>query len=135
MVDVYRKRKWICFALAMLCLFGPILCYFTRAFIVGDTGQKLTLGLTFAVAFIFTVINAAKKTVPRSAIWFLLLGLHYVFVHFHAMILIFAITTILEELIFWPLYKYYKEKLDKAQLKKDAATEAADLALERLQGA
>ena len=106
----YKKLKWIYFGLSALCLFGPILFFFLRAFVCGDAGQKLTLGITFTVALMLFIINLVMKSHLRSVIWVLLLGVFCVFKSYIAIVLTFAITTFLEELIFSPLYRLYKQK-------------------------
>lgn len=106
----YRKRAIICFILAMICLFGPLLFYFAKAFILGTTFQKATLCFTLVISGIFTIINISKKAIPRSVIWIVLLGIHYVFASIYSIVLVFAITTILDEVVFTPLYKYYWEQ-------------------------
>ena len=127
----YRKRAIICLILALVCMVGPILFYACRAFIVGDTGQKFTMGLTFIVAGIFTVLNWKKRTIPKSAIWVLLLGMHYFFAHFYSMMIVFMITSLLEELVFTPLHKYYGARY--VAMKQQEGT--AELVAKKLQGA
>ena len=117
----YRKRAIICFILAMICLFGPLLFYFAKAFVLGTTFQKATLCFTLVVSGIFTVINLSKKAIPKSVIWIVLLGIHYVFASIYSIVLVFAITTILEEVVFTPLHKYYAAKYrEEAQTEKIA---------------
>lgn len=106
----YTKKKWICFILSVICLFGPILFFFARAFVVGDTTQKLTMGITFTVALVLCAINLIMKSHLRSVIWVLLIGVFMVVDHYIAIIVVFAVACFLEELVFWPLYKYYKSK-------------------------
>ena len=127
----YRKRAIICLILALVCMAGPILFYACRAFIVGDTTQKFTMGLTFIVAGVFTMLNWKKRTIPKSAIWVLLLGMHYFFAHFYAMMVVFMVTSLLEELVFTPLHKYYGARY--VALKQQEGT--AELVAKKLQGA
>ena len=110
MTKKYKKLSILYFWLCVSCLFGPILIFFIRAFAVGDTSHKLTLGLTFTVALILTAINLIMKSHLRSVIWVLLLGVFAVLDHYLTIILTFAITTFLEELVFSPLHRYYKSK-------------------------
>ena len=106
----YKKLSLIFAILSALCLFGPIIAYFIGAFVFGDATQKLTLGAVFTVALILFVVNIIMKSHLRSVIWVLLLGVFSVFSHYVTIVVVFAITTFLEELIFSPLHRYYKSK-------------------------
>lgn len=106
----YKKLSFIYALLSALCLFGPITFYFIRAFAFGDAKQKLTLGIVFTIALILFLVNIIMKSHLRSVIWVLLLGVFSVFSHYIAIVLVFAVTTFLEELIFSPLHRYYKSK-------------------------
>lgn len=105
-----KKMKNLFGALSALCLFGPIVFFFIRAFVCGETSQKLTLGVTFTIALILFIVNIIMKSHLRSVIWVLLLGVFCVFNHYVAIVIVFAVTTFLEEIIFGPLYRYYKSK-------------------------
>lgn len=111
MTKHYFKLMIIFLILSALCLFGPISVFFLRAFIVGDTAQKLTMGVTFTIALILFFINLIMKSHLRSVIWVLLLGVFAVIDHYLLIIIVFAIACFLEELIFSPLYRYYKSKV------------------------
>lgn len=111
MTKHYFKLMVIFLILSAICLFGPITVFFLRAFIVGDTAQKLTLGVTFTIALILFIINLVMKSHLRSVIWVLLLGVFSVINHYLTIVIVFAITCFLEELIFSPLYRFYKSKV------------------------
>ena len=110
MTKHYKKLALIYFLLSAACLFGPIIIFFIRAFVVGDAAQKLSLGITFTAALIMFAVNIIMKSHLRSVIWVLLLGVFIVLKSYLTIILVFAITTFAEELIFSPLYRYYKSK-------------------------
>ena len=110
MTKKYKKLALINFLLSAACLFGPIIFFFIRAFVVGDAAQKLSLGITFTAALVMFAVNIIMKSHLRSVIWVLLLGVFIVLKSYLAIILVFAITTFAEELIFSPLYRYYKSK-------------------------
>ena len=110
MTAQYKKLSFIYALLSALCLFGPITFYFIRAFVFGDATQKLTLGIVFTIALILFLVNIVMKSHLRSVVWVLLLGVFSVFSHYIAIVIVFAITTFLEELIFSPLHRYYKSK-------------------------
>lgn len=111
MTKHYFKMMIVFLVLCALCLFGPISFFFVRAFVLGDNAQKLTLGITFTMAFILFVINLIMKSHLRSVIWVMLLGVFAVIDAYLAIIITFAVACFLEELIFSPLYRYYKSKL------------------------
>ena len=111
MTKHYFKLMIIFLILSALCLFGPISVFFVRAFVVGDTVQKMTMGVTFTIALILFVINLVMKSHLRSVIWVLLLGVFAVLDHYLLIIIVFAVSCFLEELIFSPLYRYYKSKV------------------------
>lgn len=110
MTAKYKKKALLFFLLSIACLFGPIMIYFFRAFIVGDTAQKLTLGVTFTVALIMGAVNIIMKSHLRSVVWVLLIGVSCVLRNYMSIIIVFAVTTFLEELIFHPLFRYYRDK-------------------------
>ncbi|MBR2554663.1 MAG: hypothetical protein IKE94_07385 [Aeriscardovia sp.] len=111
MTKHYFKLMIIFLILSAICLFGPISVFFLRAFVVGDTAQKLTMGVTFTIALILFIINLIMKSHLRSVIWVLLLGVFAVIDHYLLIIIVFAVCCFLEELIFSPLYRYYKNKV------------------------
>lgn len=110
MTKKYKKLALLYFFLCASCLFGPIIGFFIRAFVVGDAAQKLSLGITFTAALVMFAVNIIMKSHLRSVIWVLLLGVFIVLKSYLTIILIFAITTFAEELVFSPLYRYYKSK-------------------------
>lgn len=111
MTKHYLKLMIIFLVLSAICLFGPISVFFLRAFIVGDTAQKLTMGVTFTIALILFIVNLIMKSHLRSVIWVLLLGVFAVIDHYILIVIIFAVACFLEELVFGPLYRYYKNKM------------------------
>lgn len=111
MTKHYFKLMIIFLLLSCFCIFGPMLFFFGRAFVVGDTAQKATLGITFMIALILFGINLVMKSHLRSVLWVLVLGVFVVMDHYLAIIIVFAVSCFLEELIFSPLYRYYKSKV------------------------
>lgn len=111
MTKHYFKLMIIFLLLSCFCIFGPMLFFFGRAFVVGDTAQKATLGVTFMIALILFGVNLVMKSHLRSVLWVLLLGVFVVMDHYLAIIIVFAVSCFLEELIFSPLYRYYKNKV------------------------
>lgn len=110
MTQKYKRLAGLYFSLCAACLFGPVTFFFIRAFVCGDTGQKLTLGVTFTAAFVMFAINLIMKSHLRSVVWVLLLGITNVLYNYKTIVLVFAITTFAEELVFSPLFRYYRQK-------------------------
>ena len=106
----YVKLKRLFFFLSVVCVVAPLLFYFARAFVFGDIVQKTTMGITFTVALVLFMLNIIMKSHLRSVMWVLLIGIVTVSNHYISMLVVFAITTFVEELIFFPLYRYYKSK-------------------------
>ncbi len=111
MTKHYFKLMIIFLLLSCFCIFGPIMFFFGRSFVVGDTAQKTTLGITFMIAAILFGVNLVMKSHLRSVLWVLVLGIFIVMDHYLAIIIVFAVSCFLEELIFSPLYRYYKSKV------------------------
>ena len=111
MTKHYFKLMIIFLLLSCFCIFGPMLFFFGRAFVVGDTTQKATLGVTFMIALVLFGVNLVMKSHLRSVLWVLVLGVFVVMDHYLAIIIVFAVSCFLEELIFSPLYRYYKSKV------------------------
>lgn len=113
MTDVtkkYKKRaKWFKFISVSLVLI-PLLIYAVMGFINGTIGQKTTLGLTLIVCLIFVLINAVFKYNIRSTIWILLLGIQICLKNITSLLVIIALATMMDEFIFTPLAKKYKQK-------------------------
>ena len=122
-LQTYTKRKRIFFILSIICIVAPLIIFGLKAFILGTTTQKLVFGLTASAALIFTIINVLMKAHFRSAVWVVLYGICVVIQNIAPVILTLMITSLLEEIIFWPAYKHYKtleatEKHDNALVEK-----------------
>ena len=122
-LQTYNKRKKIFFILSIICIVAPLIIFGLKAFILGTTTQKLVFGLTASAALIFTIINVLMKAHFRSAVWVVLYGICVVIQNIAPVILTLMITSLLEEIIFWPAYKHYKtleatEKHDNALVEK-----------------
>ena len=122
-LQTYSKRKKIFLVLSIICIVAPLIIFGLKAFILGTTTQKLIFGLTATAALIFTVINVLMKAHFRSAVWVVLYGICAVIQNIIPVILTLMITSLIEEIILWPLYKHYKvleatEKHDNALVEK-----------------
>lgn len=113
MTDVTKKyknrAKW-CKIISVSLVLIPLLVYAVMGFINGTISQKTTLGFTLIVCLIFVLINAVFKYNIRSTIWILLLGIQICLKNITSLLVIIALATMMDEFIFTPLAKKYKQK-------------------------
>lgn len=106
-----RRYKFIKNYLALLsviCTCFPIIFYTIRAFVEGTNIQKVSLGLLTTAAIILTLVNILFKMHLRSTMWLALIGISTCLQDITALLIMIAVTTILDELIITPLRKKYK---------------------------
>lgn len=90
--------------LSLLCMFGPMIWFCAAAFISNTaTIYKVALTSTIAIVIIMTAVAALNKWAARCRIWIILLALYFCLNNFLTVILIFAITQIIDELILAPV--------------------------------
>lgn len=106
----YKRLALIMGLISILLLITPIGYYTTMAFIAGTVVEKVSLGALATLAVIMVAINALLKLHLRSPLWIMLVGVYLVLDYILPLILIIAITTIADELIFTPLRKRFKNK-------------------------
>ena len=109
-----RFKLWFFRILDWLCLAAPLIIYVIVALSSGEAivAQKVAVVSTTMVALILTAFNVISQKKLRCPIWIVLIGL-FVTVRDYVMplIIILAITSVLDDLIFTPLISYYKTKL------------------------
>lgn len=112
MTNKYKKLSILTFLLSTMCSLCPILIYVLKAFIDKDVQEvnKYTLGIMCSVALIVTIINIVAKLHLRCIPWILLLGIYLCLRDITSLLIIMAITTIVDELILMPLHKSFKNK-------------------------
>ena len=110
MTKEYRREKWLLLILSILCNLLPIAIYTIKAFIVAGIGQKVTLGVCLTLSLLFVLINFITKHRIRSTLWILLIGIYVCLDHIQPLLIIMAITTIIDEFILEPAYKRVKNK-------------------------
>ena len=112
MTQKYKKLSILTFLLSAICSLCPILIYVLKAFIDKDVQEvnKYTLGIMCSVALVITLINIVAKLHLRCIPWILLLGIYVCLKDITALLVIMAITTIIDELILVPLHKSFKNK-------------------------
>lgn len=106
----YKRLALFMGFISILLLIAPIGYYTTVAFIAGTVVEKVSLGALATLAVIMVAINALLKLHLRSPLWIMLVGVYLVLDYILPLILIIAITTIADELIFTPLCKKFKNK-------------------------
>jgi len=109
-----RFKLWFFRILDWICLAAPLIIYVIIALSSGDAivAQKVAVVSTTMVALILTAFNVISQKKLRCPIWIVLIGL-FVAVRDYLMplIIILAITSVLDDLVFTPLISYYKTKL------------------------
>lgn len=106
----YKKRYRILQALSIIVTALPLIAYVIYGFIQGTVGQKATLTLTLIVCIILVVINFVFKYHIRSTIWLLLIGIHLCVNNIETLLILVALTTMLDEFVLAPLAKKSREK-------------------------
>ena len=112
MTNKYKKLSILTFLLSTICSLCPILIYVIKAFVANDVKEvnKYTLGIMCSVALVVTLINIVAKLHLRCIPWILLLGIYVCLKDITSLLIIMAITTIIDELILTPLHKSFKNK-------------------------
>lgn len=109
-----RRQLWLYRIIDIMCLFLPVAIYVVIALTedgVTVAGKVSVVG-TVAIALILCVFNVVAQKKLRCPIWIILIGL-YVAIQKYLLplIIILAITTILDDLILTPIISYYRTKL------------------------
>ena len=108
MTEKYKKKARFYNFLSFFITVVPILIYVVIGFMEGTIGQKITLGMCLVAVIILVILNLLFKHIPRCGVWIILAGLAYACNSIVPLLLIMAITTALDELVFSPLAKKYK---------------------------
>lgn len=110
MTEKYKK-KYIAFkTLSIVFTILPILIYTIVGFCSGTIGQKVTLGLCLILVLMMVLLNIIIKHRIRSALWIMLIGIYVCCNNIVPLLIVMAITTMLDEFVFEHLCKKYKEK-------------------------
>jgi hypothetical protein len=113
MTDITKKYKKTANTLSIVSwalTFVPIIVYVIVAFANGTPAQKLTLGISVIIAGMLVAVNFMMKLNLRSTIWVLMLGVYVCLKNILPLLLIIALSTIIDEMIISPLAKSYKNK-------------------------
>lgn len=109
-----RRQLWLYRIIDIMCLFLPVAVYVVIALTedgVTVAGKVSVVG-TVSIALILCVFNVVAQKKLRCPIWIILIGL-YVAIQKYLLplIIILAITTILDDLVLTPIISYYRTKL------------------------
>lgn len=108
MTDKYKKKYKFLNILSLLITILPILIFIVLGFIEGTIGQKIALGMCLVTTIILVIINLLFKHMPRCGLWIVLTGLAYACNSIVPLLIVMAVTTALDELVFIPLKNKYK---------------------------
>lgn len=106
----YNLFRYIFLSLSILALSFPLTFYGIMAFIEGTKMEKFTFGVFCMVALGMVIVNFLMKLKLRSMIWLVVLGIFICLNEIQTMLIMVAVCTILDEVLFTPLYKYFKRK-------------------------
>lgn len=104
----YKRLNIALRILSVILLLAPIIIFSIIGFIEGQVHEKLVLGCTLITALILVLINAIFKYNIRSTLWICILGIYMCLDNIMPLLLIIAISTIIDEFIVTPLQKKYK---------------------------
>lgn len=107
----YSRLALIFTLLSFLCVMGPALIYVGIGIATATLiTQKVVLTASIVMVFLFTMVSAVTKWAFRSKIWLIILALFFVIDHLLVMIFVFAITQVIDELIFAPCARHFRNK-------------------------
>ena len=106
----YRSLAIVLDIVAALLLFGPLIGYGIAGIVIGTTVAKYVMGAMFIAAVIMTVMALIMKVHNyRCIIFLLLIGIHACLTNIMGLLIVFAVTSILEEVVVTPLAKKMHE--------------------------
>lgn len=108
MTAKYKKLRNLFFILSAASVGGPLLYYAIFGFATGSTVEKFTLTMFSTAALIVVFANFALKIHLRSAVWMMILGIYVCLDNITNLLIIMALCTLADELIFTPLYRKFK---------------------------
>lgn len=108
-----RNKLWLFRILDWICLAAPLIIYVIIA-LCNDgirVGYKVAVVSTAMIAILLTIFNVIAQKKLRCPIWIILIGL-YVAIRDYLLplVIILAVTSILDDLVFTPLIHYYYTK-------------------------
>ena len=125
-----RTLLWTWRIIDWICLFLPLIIYLIIGLASNSvtTGAKVSLVAMLFLALILTAINVIAQKHLRCPIWVMLIGLYIAMDRYlMPLIIILAVTSILDDLLFTPLIHYYytqtvaSKTIDKREAAEDAS--------------
>lgn len=107
----YKRLYWLTTILSWVITFVPLLVFVIWGLVEGTPHRKLALGGLMVVAAILVAINILMKLSLRCIPWVILIGIYICLKEITVLLIIMAITTVVDELVLTPLSKNYKQKL------------------------
>ena len=108
-----RRKLWFFRILDWICLAAPLIIYIIIALCNNEirVGYKVAVVSTAMIAIILTIFNVIAQKKLRCPIWIILIGL-YIAIRDYLLplVIILAITSVLDDLVFTPLIHYYYTK-------------------------
>ena len=108
-----RRKLWFFRILDWVCLSLPLLIYLIIA-LENDgikVSQKVAVVGTLIVAIILTILNVIGQKRLRCPIWIILIGLFIAIRdQLLPLVIILAIVSVLDDLVFTPIISYYHTK-------------------------
>lgn len=107
-----NKLFWLRFALCMI-LITPIFYFFVSALAQGgvESWKKVTLVSSAMFSLILIGVNFIFKFHLRSPLWFMLIGIHVVLNNVIVLLILLAVSSVLDEFILTPWIKHTKVQL------------------------
>lgn len=110
MTKSYKIKKNVCAIFSFLCAFGPLIIFIVMGLIEGESvNEKLCLTLTSIAAILLGLIAVMKKIHLKSTVYVAMIGLWIALENIVPFIITLGVCTMLDELIFTPLYHRFKE--------------------------
>lgn len=111
MTAKYKKIALILGILSILLTVGPMLAYITVGFLSAKlVVQKVTLAASVLFVGLLTIVSIINKRALRSRVWIIAFALYAVLDHYLALIVVFGVCQIVDELAVAPLARWYREK-------------------------
>ena len=105
------KNRYILFKSLSICLtFLPLIVYVIMAFVKGAPLEKFTMGCLVTIAVVFVTLNVIMKYNIRSTVWVLILGIYLCLDNITPLLIIMAVSTILDEFVISKLANKYKNQ-------------------------
>lgn len=105
-----RAGKWIFWSLSFLANFGLILGFFIWGLVCGTETTRYTMCLAGVVGVVLGTVSLLLKKHWRTPLVIVMAGLYYAISQFAPVLIALAVSIVADELVFSPLYHYFKSK-------------------------